>query len=165
MDKLARFCKAIKRDNPKLVNFDNIDIDENIKDFIKIINKSKYIYTLYSCSGHKTKYRNKPKISSPYFVWIVDKKKLNYFNNKIINLLPNDNTYNGQFIFSGSYKVSIELNYNNNDYQIVTTHFDQKCTDNNLFYNNLIDMAKEIYYMSHKKNYIEKTNQEIIENE
>lgn len=165
MDKLTKFCKLIKRDNPKNVNFDKIDIDPNIKDFIKIINKSKYIYTLYSCSGHKSKYKSKVKTSSPYFVWIVDKKKLNYFNNKIINLLPNDNTYNAPFIFSGSYKVSVELNYHNNDYQIITTHFDQKCTDNNLFYNNLIDMAKEVYYMSYKKNYIEEHPLKAIENE
>jgi hypothetical protein len=151
--KLTKLLEEINRPDPRTINT-NIDIDPKIKQFIKIINKSNGIYTLYSCQGHIRKYKNKTRFETPYIVWIVRKNKINIFLNELIKIIPLEKQIkqNPMFLFSNSYNTNIEFDYHNKDFQIITTRFDKKCIDNQTFYDNLENMAKKLYKITNRKN-------------
>ena len=66
------FLQKIDYKDPSDYDFDaDEQIDKNIKETIKNINKSSWCWTLYSCEGHNHEDNSK---SLPYFVFIVKKK-------------------------------------------------------------------------------------------
>ncbi len=47
-DNLTKFLNEINYDDPRDTNFEEIQLDEKIKDFVITINKSNWVYTLFS---------------------------------------------------------------------------------------------------------------------
>ncbi len=140
MDNLTRFCKYTKQQDPRNTNFEEIEIDTNIKYFIININKSKWIYTLHSCQGHK---HNDKSSSLPYMIFIVDNNKINEFLKLIYNTLP-IHKFNPDMPFFGAHELKISQEYKNNHYTLISTHWDENCIDNIEFYNKLNQMADNV---------------------
>lgn len=140
MDNLTRFCKYTKQKDPRQITFEEIEIDTNIKYFIININKSKWIYTLHSCQGHK---HNDKSSSLPYMIFIVDNNKIDQFLKLIYNTLP-IHKFNPDMPFFGAHELKISQEYKNNHYTLISTHWDENCIDNIEFYNKLNQMADNV---------------------
>lgn len=129
MDKLNQFCNDNNLINPKTINFEEIQIDDKIKYFIKTINKSNWIYTLYSCQGHKNK-------TTPYFIFIVDNNKIKEIKTLLKNTIPENiitkDTIRINKIHTGKY------------YSTIATHWTTEYIDNETFYQKLNQMAEHI---------------------
>ena len=79
---LSRFLDKINYPDPRNVN--PKDIDKKIRDGIVRINKSNWVWTVYSCSGHMNKF------SHPYIVFIVDNKYKGLLLENIYNSFNKD---------------------------------------------------------------------------
>ena len=157
-DNLTNFLKEINFEDPRKTNFEEIELDDKIKEFVITINKSNWIYTLFSCQGHH--HENKSE-TLPYFVFIVDNNRIQDFLKHIYSTVP---TYNKNYLnlpgiannsimltetltkfpLVGGYEFKINPTYSNEFYSIISVYWDTKCIDNDEFYQNLIQMAKEL---------------------
>ena len=75
-DNLARFLDYIghpEQFDPRYLKENKIKLDSKIKDSIYKINRSNWLWTIWSCQGHLL---GREKGSIPYFTFIVDKKYL-----------------------------------------------------------------------------------------
>lgn len=139
IDNLSIFCNKLNMPDPRNTNFEGLDLDPKIKDFVININKSNWIYTLFSCQGHN----EENNITKPYFVFIVDNDRIKEFLFMIYETLP-PSTYNPNMPFAGDFEFQISKQCNDNYYSMVAVHWDIKCADNETFYNNLNTMAYTI---------------------
>jgi hypothetical protein len=163
-DNLTNFLKKIDAIDPRTINFEEIELDEQIKEFVININKSNWIYTIFSCQGHH--HENKS-FTNPYFVFIVDNHRIKHFLFHIYNTMPHYNKnllnlpgisntsiilseeeqkYNNieKFPLSGGYEFKINPTTSDEHYSIISVYWDEKCIDNKEFYDKLKSMAKEI---------------------
>ncbi len=157
-DNLTKFLNEINYDDPRDTNFEEIQLDEKIKDFVITINKSNWVYTLFSCQGHKEENNSH---TLPYFVFIVENDRIQELLNHIYTTVP---TYNKQnlnlpgiannsimltekvtkFPLAGGYEFKINPTYKNEHYTIISAYWDTNCIDNQEFYDKLNQMAKDI---------------------
>jgi hypothetical protein len=157
-DNLTNFLKEINYQDPRTINFEEIPLDEKIKDFVITINKTNWIYTLFSCQGHNEENNSH---TLPYFVFIVDNNRIQEFLKHIYSTVPTyyKNNLNlpgiannsimltdtmTKFPLAGGYEFKINPTYQNQHYTIISVYWDTKCIDNEEFYNNLNLMAKSI---------------------
>ena len=140
MDNLTRFCKYTKQKDPRQITFEEIEIDTNIKYFIININKSKWIYTLHSCQGHK---HNDKSSSLPYMIFIVDNNKIKEFLQLLYNTIPT-HKFNPITPFHGAHELKIAQEYKDEHYTLISTYWDERCIDNTEFYDKLNNMANTV---------------------
>jgi hypothetical protein len=158
MDNLTRFCNAINYPDPRTTNFEEIQLDEQIKEFVINVNKSNWIFTLFSCQGHNEENNSQ---TLPYFVFIVENNRIQEFLKHIYNTVP---TYNKQHInlpgiannsimltdtptkfpLAGGHEFKINPTYSDEHYTIISVYWDTKCIDNKEFYDKLKQTAEEI---------------------
>jgi len=139
MDNLTKFCNTTNLRDPRTINFEEIELDEEITFFIKTINKSNWVYTIYSCQGHHHQQNAK---SLPYCIFIVDNNKIKEFLYLIYNTLPT-HTFNPITPFIGAHELKIAQEYKDQNYTLISTYWDDKCIENKEFYEKLNVMAEQ----------------------
>jgi hypothetical protein len=112
-NRLSRFLADINYPDPRNVN--PKDIDKKIRDGIVRINKSDWVWTVFSCSGHKNK------ISRPYLVFIVDNKYKGLLLENIYNSFSTG-INNITFPLCGGRAFEISTGYNDNNFTMITLH-------------------------------------------
>lgn len=157
-DNLTTFLNQINYQDPRKTNFDEISLDDKIKNFVIKINKSNWIYTLFSCQGHNEENNSQ---TLPYFVFIVENNRIQEFLKHIYNTVP---SYHKNFLnlpeiasnsimltqtmtkfpLAGGYEFRINPTYKNDYYTIISIYWDSNCIDNQEFYDNLNKMADDI---------------------
>ena len=167
MDNLTKFCNEIDYNDPRNTNLEEIELDTNIKEFVININKSNWIYTLFSCQGHK---EEKNSHTLPYFVFIVENNRINEFLQHIYNTTPTykvttynlpeiasnniflSETNNNKILYplAGKYEFKINPAYSNQHYTVISVYWDTNCIDNQEFYDKLKLMANDV--ISNKNN-------------
>jgi hypothetical protein len=169
-DNLTLFLKQIDATDPRTTNFEEIELDEQIKEFVINVNKSNWIYTLYSCQGH---YHENNSHTLPYFVFIVENNRIKDFLLHIYNTVPTYNhnniklpgiaenaillTENNEIIklpLIGGHDCKINPTYSNEHYSTISIYWDEKCIDNEEFYDKLKQMAKQIISTNNTKHFL-----------
>ena len=157
MDNLTKFCNEIDYNDPRNTNLEEIDLDTNIKEFVININKSNWIYTLFSCQGHKEENNSH---TLPYFVFIVENNRINEFLKFIYNTRPthkvtsynlpeisSNNIFlieNNLYPITNQHQFKINPAYSNQHYTVISVYWDYNCIDNQEFYHKLKLMALDI---------------------
>ncbi len=113
-NRLSRFLASINYSDPRYVK--PKDIDKNIREGIIRINKSDWVWTVFSCSGHK----NKP--YHPYLVFIVDNKYKGLLLENIYNSFST-NVHSTSFPLCGGRTFEIHTGYNDDNFTMITLHF------------------------------------------
>lgn len=112
---LTRFLDKINYPDPR--NVEGANIDKKIRDGILRINKSNWVWTLFSCSGHKKK------SYTPYLVFIVDKKYKGLLLEHIYDSLSLQSTYNNIFPLHGGLYFRVNPGYSDNNFCTLTVYF------------------------------------------
>lgn len=173
MDNLTKFCNKINYRDPRTTNFEEIQLDTEIKEFVININKSNWIYTLFSCQGHNEKQNSH---TLPYFVFIVDNNRITEFLKYIYNTVPDYHKNNlnltgiaensiiltenkTKFPLAGGHEYKINPTYKDEYYTTISVYWDTKCIDNKEFYDKLKIMAEQIVNKENKtKNKMKQMN-------
>jgi hypothetical protein len=112
-NQLSRFLDKINYPDPRNVN--PKDIDKNIRDGIVRINKSDWVWTVFSCSGHTNKF------SHPYIVFIVDNKYKGLLLENIYNSFYKD-IDNINLPLYGGRTFEISTCYSDNKFSMLSLH-------------------------------------------
>jgi hypothetical protein len=115
------FLAKIDFEDPSQYDFDSDkNIDENIKETLKNINKSSWCWTLFSCEGHLC--QNEAK-TLPYFVFVVKRKYTNFLLGFIFETLNPKIEEKTQFPLINSKDVIVSWGFTDDKYAIVNAHW------------------------------------------
>ena len=115
------FLAKIDFKDPSQYDFDSDDqIDSNIKETLKNINKSSWCWTMFSCEGHVVKDQAK---TLPYFIFIVKKKYIPVLLGFIFDTLNPQIDGDKSFPLINSQDVIISWGYTDEKYAIVSAHW------------------------------------------
>jgi hypothetical protein len=138
------FLAKIDFEDPSNYDFDNDqNIDENIKETLKNINKSSWCWTLFSCEGHLC--QNEAK-TLPYFVFVVKKKYIHYLLGFIFDTLSPNIDQKTDFPLINSNDVIISWGFTDEKYAIVNAHWSSSYLESNAHEK----LVKDFYDMSFK---------------
>ena len=120
-DNLAKFLDYIghpEQYDPRYLKENKIKLDSKIKDSIYKINRSNWLWTIWSCQGHLT---GKEKGSIPYFTFIVDKKYLSDLFMTMHACFPKE--ANLEFpIYNNGYWYKISQGVEDDNYCVINWH-------------------------------------------
>lgn len=138
------FLAAIDYIDPSEYDFDNdSNIDKNILEAIKNINKSSWCWTLWSCEGHIHSKNDK---SLPYFVFIVKKKHRGYLLQLLFDTLNPKINEKTALPLCNTSSLSVSWGYTDDKYAILNVHW----LDNFLESDKHPKLLKDLYDMSFK---------------
>jgi hypothetical protein len=142
IDNLTQYCNDNRIIDPRTTNFEEIEIDEKIKHFVKTINKSNWLYTIWSCQGHL---HTENTHTLPYFVFLVDNQKINQFLHLIYQTIPETKKEitKGLLGTSGE-EITINKNDTGEYYSLISIYWSKQLIDNENFYQKLNQMAERI---------------------
>ena len=138
------FLAKIDFKDPSQYDFDSDDqIDSNIKETLKNINKSSWCWTMFSCEGHVVKDQAK---TLPYFIFIVKKKCIPVLLGFIFNTLNPQIDGDKTFPLINSQDVIISWGFTDEKYAIVSAHWSSSFLEGDAH----TKLLKDFYDMSFK---------------
>ena len=138
------FLAKIDFKDPSQYDFDSDDqIDSNIKETLKNINKSSWCWTMFSCEGHVVKDQAK---TLPYFIFIVKKKCIPVLLGFIFDTLNPQIDGNKSFPLINSQDVIISWGFTDEKYAIVSAHWSSSFLEEDAH----TKLLKDFYNMSFK---------------
>lgn len=141
---LKDFLSKIDFKDPSEHDFDNDEqIDSNIKETLKNINKSSWCWTLFSCEGHIVKDEAK---TLPYFVFIVKKKCIPVLLGFIFDTLNPEINGDTSLPLINSQDVIISWGFTDEKYAVISAHWSSSFLENQSH----SKLIKDFYNMSFK---------------
>ena len=123
-DELSRFFEKLNNsvgsgryDDPRTINLKKIKIDSKVRNAVEKINCSSWVWTIFSCQGHKYKYSA---TTLPYFVFIVKNEHKAKFLEIIFDTLPSNN--NDKFPLMG-HSLEIQCGMKDELFTVVTVYW------------------------------------------
>jgi tRNA(Phe) wybutosine-synthesizing methylase Tyw3 len=103
--------------DPRTLNLKKIKIDSKIRKAVEKINSSSWVWTLFSCQGHKYKYNA---TTLPYFVFIVRNQYKAKFLELIHDTLPSND--HDRYPLTG-HSVDINCGMRDEQFTVITVYW------------------------------------------